>query len=79
MAYARAYVCENILPGLGLNYFAVDSEVGKASQAVENEIDTYMKTKYPKLAEYVDKVNVRMPWVRMFEADVKLDISQKQI
>ena len=33
-----------------------------------------MNQNYPEIAELVKNVNVKMPWIRMFEADIKLDL-----
>ena len=76
MAYARQYVTDNILPQLGYNYFCVDAKEGKASKEVANAINDYMKENYPQISALVKKVNIRMPWTRMFEADVKLELSE---
>ncbi len=72
MAYARGYVTENYLPGLGLDYFHTDGENGEAAKLVTREIDGFMKKTYPKLAKEVTQINVTMPWKRMFEIDIKL-------
>lgn len=72
MGYARAYVTDNILPKLGLNYFDAGGETGEVSRKVEKAIEDYMKDNYPNIANYVEKVSVTMPWRRMFEANVRL-------
>ena len=72
MAYARSYVTENYLPDLGLCYTEVDGEKGEAAKLVKAEIDGYMKKTFPKIAKEVTKIDVIMPWKRMFEIDIKV-------
>lgn len=74
MAYARQFVCENLLSDLGLDYFRVDGECGKVAELVKKTVAEYMSERYPKLAERVSELCVKMPWSRMFEADIKLKI-----
>jgi len=73
MAYARQYVTENYLPELNLDYRHADGEKGRACEFVKNEISEYMLKNYPQLAQHVKKIEVRLPWKRMFEADIKLN------
>lgn len=72
MAYARSHVTEKYLPDMGLDYFNTDGENGEAAKLVKQEIDAYMREKYPKIAKEVTDINVTMPWKRMFEIDIKL-------
>lgn len=74
MAYARSFVTETILPPLNLHYRNAGGKTGVVSKAVETEITNYMAKNYPEIAKFVEKVNVIMPWARMFEAYVSLDI-----
>ncbi len=76
MVYARQYVSEKLLPDLGLDYFHVDAEKGKASELVKENICTYMSENYPEIADLVEDAEVRMPWIRMFETDIKLKINK---
>ena len=74
MGYARRYVTDKILPSFNLNYYVTDGKKGKASMAVEKEITAFMNDVFPSISCMVEKVDVSMPWVRMFEADVKLTL-----
>lgn len=74
MAYARSFVTETVLPPLNLHYRNAGGKTGVVSKAVETEITNYMSKNYPEIAKFVEKVNVIMPWARMFEAYVSLDI-----
>ncbi len=74
MAYARQYVTENYLPSMGLDFRHADSKDGEVANLVKNTILEYMNSNYPKLAQLVEKVNIKMPWIRMFEADVRLQL-----
>lgn len=66
MAYVRALVTNEYLPKFGFNYFNVgDGKV--TSRLVQIEIEKYMNANYPKIAERVKKITVSMPWNRMFE------------
>ena len=72
MAYARSHVTQNYLPNMGLDYFNVDGVDGEAAKLVKQEIDGFMKKTYPKLSNEVTEIDVTMPWMRMFEIDIKL-------
>ena len=51
-----------------------DAEDGKVASYVKETLANYMNQNYPEIAELVKNVNVKMPWIRMFEADIKLDL-----
>lgn len=72
MAYTRQHVTQNILPGMGLDYFHADGQDGEVAKIVRQTIIDYMKANYPEVFAQVNDVHVRMPWSRMFEVDVKL-------
>jgi len=72
MAYTRKHITENFLPGLGLDYYHADGEDGKAAELVKTTVSEYMQENYPQLSALVKDINVRMPWRRMFEVDIKL-------
>lgn len=76
MAYARKYVTDNLLPGLGLNYFKIDSKDGYVAQLVCDAVCSYMKQNYPKVFNLAKEITVKMPWIRMFETDIKIKINQ---
>ena len=72
MAYARKYVTENLLPGLNFNFYHVDAKKGVVSELVRDAICSYMEKNYPEVFCRAEEVNISMPWVRMFETDVKI-------
>ena len=74
MAYARKFVTDNYLPEMGLDFRHADGESGKVAELVKKCVCEYMCENYPSLASLVSDVSVRMPWKRMFEADIKLDV-----
>lgn len=74
MAYTRQHVTQNILPGMGLDYFHADGQDGEVAKIVKETISGYMAENYPELAAAVKELRVRMPWSRMFEVDVKLTL-----
>lgn len=76
MAHTRAYVTERELPAMGLNYFRTDGENGAVARLVERETATYMQSHFPEIAALVKTVHVKMPWRRMFETDITLEIEE---
>ena len=74
MAYARQYVTENYLPDMGFNYRHIDSQDGKVAELVKDTINEYMKENYPDIYKLVSKLIIKMPWIRMFETDLKLTL-----
>ena len=74
MGFVRQDVTERLLPAWGLDYFRADGEEGKVSQAVREGIVRYMEENFPSLAALVKEVHVRMPWRRMFETEVTLEL-----
>lgn len=74
MAYARQYVTENYLPDMGFNYRYIDSQDGKVAELVKDTINEYMKENYPDIYKLVSKLIIKMPWIRMFETDLKLTL-----
>lgn len=77
MVYARKYVTDCVLPGLGLNYFHTDGKDGKAASAVRESLLSFMREEFPALSEQVSEVRVTMPWRRMFEADIRLRMKEE--
>jgi len=74
MAYAREYITKNYLPDMGFDYRHIDSIDGKVANIVKNTINEYMNKNYPEIADLVCETTIKMPWIRMFETDVKLKI-----
>ena len=73
MAHTRRLVYKTLLPPLGMSWSEVDGPDGQAAALVKAELVRYMQESYPALAALVNRVTVRLPWSRMFEADVKLN------
>lgn len=72
MGYARKYVTENLLPDMGYDFYGIDAKDGKVAELVKNAICSYMEENYPDVYSRVEEVNIKMPWIRMFETDVKI-------
>ncbi len=73
MGLVRAGVTEEFLPPRGLDRFRTDGEDGEVAKEVERRLSKAMAEQFPSLAAHVAGVHVRMPWRRMFEADIRLD------
>lgn len=74
MCYARMHITQKYLEDMGLSYHRVDGKSGKTARLIEKEINEYMKKNYPVLSACVDKIEVKLPWERMFEIEIKLTI-----
>ena len=72
MGYARKYVTENLLPDQGYDFYGIDARDGKVAELVKNAICSYMEENYPNVYSRVEEGNIKMPWIRMFETDVKI-------
>jgi len=70
MAHTRAFVTENKLPAMGLDYFHADGERGEVARFVKEELTAFMRENFPGLAVLVENIEISMPWRRMFETDV---------
>lgn len=74
MGFVRQDVTAHFLPPRGLDYFHADGEEGEVARAVKEGIVRYMQENFPSLAALVKDVHIRMPWRRMFETEVKLEL-----
>lgn len=74
MCYARMHITKNHLSDMGLTYHCVDGKNGKTARLIEKELAEYMNKNYPALSACVDKLEVALPWERMFEIDLRLTI-----
>ncbi len=79
MAYARKYITDNLLPDLNLNYYHIDANDGVVANLVCDAVNFYMEKNYPDVFCLVEKVNVKMPWIRMFETDIKIKTKQPNL
>ncbi|MDY0139761.1 MAG: DUF4127 family protein, partial [Candidatus Izemoplasmatales bacterium] len=62
------------LGDLGMNYFDVHEQEGKAAKLVEKELQDFIDEHLEELKLQFDMVNVNMPWKRMFEVDFDIEI-----
>jgi len=74
MAYARKYVTNNLLPPLNLTHNRIDAKDGVVADFVRDAISSFMEKNYPDVFCLVEEVNVSMPWIRMFETDIKIKL-----
>lgn len=74
MSKVRWLVTYDYLSKFGFDYFNVGD--GKlVGKLVQIELDKYMTSEFPKFKERVKKIAVSMPWHRMFE--IRLDLEMK--
>ncbi len=66
----RQQVTAEDLPGLGLDYFTVDAVDGKAAACVCRRLQACIRERMPSIADHICIKGVKMPWKRMFEADI---------
>ena len=69
-AVVRWAVTDEVLPGLGMNYFDVDDERGAVSEEVRCQLERFADRYLPSLRGHIFLEDVRMPWRRMFETDL---------
>lgn len=74
MCYARMYITKKFLGDMGLSYHHIDGKNGKTARLIEKELAEYMNKNYPVLSACVDKLEVTLPWERMFEIDLRLTL-----
>ena len=70
--YVRAYVTNNILEGLGFNYFNAGAVDGEVAGIVRRELDAYIESNFLSIAQRYQIKTCQMPWKRMFEVDLAL-------
>lgn len=66
-AHTRAFMCKEVLPGLGLGYFDAGGVCGKVADLVKEETDAFIKKLLPQVASRYVIDSCFMPWARMFE------------
>lgn len=77
-SYAREYVTKNCLPQLGLDYFHADGCNGRAAECVKETLLRFLQEQLPQVSERIGALEVSLPWSRMFEADIRLQVSKKE-
>ena len=66
----RKYVTENILPGMGYDYFNAGETSGAVADVVRSELEKYIGGVLPDIAREYSIDRCQMPWKRMFEVDL---------
>lgn len=66
-AHTRAFMCKEILPGMGLGYFNAGDSCGKVAALVKEETYAFIKELLPEVASRYVIDKCFMPWARMFE------------
>lgn len=66
----RRYITEHRLADMGMDYFDVKEAQGEVSREAHRLLEQFVQEKLPSLAEHIRLLSVRMPWRRMFEADL---------
>ena len=70
--HTRAFVTNNILPGMGYDYFNAGECDGAVAGEVRRVLTEYITELTPRVAAEYDIAVCRMPWKRMFEVDLSL-------
>ncbi|MCL2369749.1 MAG: DUF4127 family protein [Firmicutes bacterium] len=71
-SYVKKYMCDNILPELGLNYFDSGQARGIVSEKVKEEIEKFVATNLPEVTARYKIKDCYMPWRRMFETGLQI-------
>ena len=66
-AYVRKYMCDNVLPSLGLGYFDAGATDGEVANTVKEKITERIAETLPSVCEKYEISSCIMPWRRMFE------------
>ena len=70
--HVRKYVTDCVLPEMNLNYFDAGSVEGDVSKRVREELENYLKEKFPPISERYSISHCAMPWKRMFEVELSM-------
>lgn len=73
-ALVRQAVTAEDLPGMGLDYFHAGGREGEAAACVLRRLQAFIDTCMPSVASRLRLERVRMPWRRMFEADIQVHV-----
>ncbi len=66
-AVVRSYVTLHVLPQWNMTYFWCEEQHGKAAQAVQEELEKFIRHELTSIADHVILESVYLPWSRMFE------------
>lgn len=73
-AVVRQAAAEEDLPGMGLDYFHAGSQDGEAAACVFRRLQAFIDASMPSVASRLRLKRVRLPWRRMFEADIEVQV-----
>lgn len=68
----RKQLCEEFLPGIGLNYFNAGGKDGVVADKVKEELNGYIGSLLPSVACRYKVEKAVQPWARMFETDLDI-------
>lgn len=68
----RQQVTQLDLPALGLDYFHTDGAEGQAAACVARRLEEFIQKAMPSVAAHIRLQKVRLPWRRMFEAELEV-------
>ncbi|MDO5400535.1 MAG: DUF4127 family protein [Eubacteriales bacterium] len=68
----RRYITEHRLEEMGMDYFNVRDQQGAMSREVRDRLGQFIQRQLPSLAGHIELTQVKMPWRRMFEADLQV-------
>lgn len=69
-AWVRSSITQNLLPGLGMDYFDIKDRQGPVSREAHKLLQQFIAQRLPGIAAHIVIDDVAMPWRRMFEADI---------
>lgn len=69
-AHTRGYLCREVLPAMGLNYFDAGAADGEAAALAKRETQSFIGGLLPEVAERYEIDVCRLPWARMFEVEI---------
>lgn len=73
-AAVRQAVTAEDLPGMGLDYFHADGQEGAAAACAARRLRAFIDASMPSVAARLRLERVRLPWRRMFEADIEVHV-----
>lgn len=76
-AVVRQQACQEVLPGLGLNYFTADAKRGQVSREVKRLLEQFLSETIQDETYHIIIDDVFMPWVRMFEVGLRTHVVKR--
>lgn len=71
-SYVRKHITETKLPKMNLNYFDVGEVDGEVSVIIKKAMLEFMKVNFEEIYNKSSSIEIKMPWKRMFEIDLKV-------